>query len=385
MLSSGCNDLPSPVGAEFLPDTAQLLSLQLPLAEAHTERLDQPLFNAGILYLGRFQDLEARTLLRFTDIPDTLSWLSSAEIVSAHLELTPLRYTLGDSTGGSSFVPFRIVKVLRLWTPKATWDSLFAGGDAGVLAPDELGRWEAPIPLQDTLQPLRIELNDAGRQLIAEWLRFQADSLLRQQIYGIALVPLPTATAIRAFSTQAIGQLERPAPRLEILYRRTADRVDTLRLTAGYAGSFLSPAAADTLQRLVIQPGIQYRGAVHIRLDTLPPLAALYRAELRLFLDSAGCWTGNRELSRMLVLIPSDSGAPSWLTTTATYDATSGAYVSKSLAPMLEYWLRRQRRGTLWISLPASELYGHLDRVSLFRTGAQAPQLVLLYRVREQP
>ncbi len=388
-LGWGCNDAPSPVGAEFLPDTAQLVVLSsddAPLITAAlTERIQQPIFNAGILYLGRFRDLEARILLRFTDIPDTLAWISPEAIVSATLILTPERYALGDTTSGATTIPFRVAKVLRLWGPKATWDSLFAAGDAGVVDPTELGRWDTPIPLRDTAEPLRLSLTDAGRELIAEWLRFQADSSLRTQIYGIALIPEPTATALRAFSTQAIGQVERPAPTLEVLYRRSADAVDTLRLTAGYAGSFLSPSAADTSQFLVIQPGIQYRAQLHVRLDALPPLAAIHRAELRLPLDTTACWTGNRERSRVLVITPADSGAPSWLTATATYDAGSGTYVSKNVAPILEYWFRRNRVGTLTVSLPANELYGHLDRLTLKRTGAGTPKLLVVYSVRKTP
>lgn len=389
LAAGGCNDAPSPVGAEFLPDTAQLRVLSsddtLLLEAAFTERIAQPLFNAGILYLGRVYDLEARTLLRFTDIPETLATVSVDQIVSATLLLTPERYALGDTSSGATLVPFRIHKVLRLWTPQATWDSLFALGDAGILDPVELGSWQSPIPLRDTVEPLRVELTSAGRELIAEWLRQQADSTLRRQIYGIALIPGQQSQAIRAFSTQALGQLQRPAPTLEVVYRRTPERTDTLRLTAGYAGSFLSPAVADTTQYLVLQPGIAYRPALSIRLDALPALAALHRAELRLPLDTAACWTGNRERSRLLILAPADSGAPLWLTTTATYDAQSGAYVSKSIAPVLEYWLRRSRRGKLLISLQGSELYGHLNRLTLRRIGRPAPQLVLVYSERPQP
>ncbi len=387
-LWAGCNDAPSPVGAEFLPDTVHLQLLSAPpdsLFEAiETEKIAQPLFNAGVLYIGRFRDLEARTLLRFTDIPDTLGWLSAAWILRATLVLSPERYTLGDSSGAATRVPFTVHRVTRLWTPKATWDSLFATGDAGTLDPLELGRWEEAIPLRDTAEPVRVELNEAGRQLLAEWFRLQADSLQRQQIYGIALIPTGAATAIRAFATQSIGQLHRPAPSLEVLYRRS-DRVDTVRLTAGYAGSFLSPSQFDPYCCLILQPGIAYRPALSIQLEGLPPLAALYRAELRLTLDTAACWTGNRERSRTLLILPADTNAPSWLSATATYDPHSGTYVSRTLAPMLEYWFRRQRRGRLFISLPATELYGHLDRLAFSRSGSAAPQLVLIYAVRKRP
>ncbi len=382
---SGCNDAPSPVGAEFLPDTAQLYVLTAPpdsvFEAVATHRLPQPLFNVGILYIGRFQSMEARTLLRFTDIPDTLGSLTAESILRATLLLSPERYALGDTSSGATHVPFSIHKVIRLWTPKATWDSLFAGGDAGTLDPTELGRWETPIPLRDTVQPIRIELNDLGRQLIAEWLRFQSDSSLRQQIYGLALLPTPSGSAIRAFATQAIGQLERPAPKLEILYRHPSGNVDTLYLTAGYAGSFISPADADTTRYLILQPGIAYQPKLSLRLTALPPLAAIHRAELRLTIDSTACWTGNRERSRTLLLLPSDTNAPGWVSTTATYDPQSGAFISKTLAPLLEYWFRRQQRGTLIVSLPATELYGRLDRLAFL----PQPQLTIVYSRRKQP
>ncbi len=189
---------------------------------------------------------------------------------------------------------------------------------------------------------------------------------------------------MRAFSTQGIGQLNKPAPQLEVIYQ-IAGRTDTLRLTAGYAASFLSPAAADTTQHLILQPGIAYRPALRLNLNALPALCAIHRAELRLPIDTAACWTGNRERSRLLLLSPADSGAPSWLTATATYDAPSGAYISKSVAPVLEYWLRHNRRGVLQISLPGSELYGHIDRIALHRGSNQKPQLFIVYSQRARP
>ncbi|MDW7996070.1 MAG: hypothetical protein RMJ46_00125 [Bacteroidota bacterium] len=389
-VSGGCNDMPSPVGAEFLPDTAQPTTLSsqdtLLIEAAITERWQQPIFNSGVLYIGRFHNLEARTLLRFTNIPDTLPHITATNILEVSLLLTPERYTLGDSTGGATFVPMRVHKVLRPWTPKATWDTLFATGDAGVIDPTEVGVWNDPIPLRDTAEPLRIELTSAGRELIAEWLRFQADSVLRRQIYGIALIPAGTATAVRSFATQAIGRLDRPVPMLEVVYRPSADSADTIRLTAGYAASFISPVEADTIRYLVLQPGIQYVPVLRIRLDALPPLAAIHRAELRLFLDTTACWTGNRERSRMLIITPSDTIPSPWTSgLTATYDATSRAYISKQIAPPLEYWLRKQQRGTFLISLPATELYGHLDRLTFIRSGTLEPQLFIVYSRRPQP
>ncbi|MCS7176866.1 MAG: hypothetical protein NZ960_04485 [Candidatus Kapabacteria bacterium] len=384
-----CNEPPSPVGAEFLPDTAELKTLSsadtLLIAAAFTERVQQPIFNVGTLFVGRFQDMEARTLLRFTDIPDSLPYVTAADILQATIVLTPERYALGDTSAGATHLSFQVTKVLRLWSPKSTWDSLFAAGDAGVIDPLELGRWEGNIPLRDTAEPVRVELNEAGRQLIAEWLRFQADSTLRQQIYGIALLPTLAMTAIRAFATQAVGRLERPAPQLQVAYRRRDNVIDTLRLTAGYAGSFISPPQADTTRLLVLQPGVQYAPRLHIRLDALPATAAIHRAELRLWADTTTYWTSNYGRLRTLTLTPTDSGVPSWIGATATYDAASSSFISKSLAPILEHWLRRGRRGTLSISLPATDLYSRLDRITLERSGSRAPLLVILYSARRQP
>ncbi|MEN3026748.1 MAG: hypothetical protein ABDH31_03440 [Chlorobiota bacterium] len=384
-----CNEPPSPVGAEFLPDTAELKTLSsadtLLIAAAFTERVQQPIFNIGTLFVGRFQDMEARTLLRFTDIPDSLPYVTAADILQATVVLTPERYALGDTSAGATHLSFRIAKVLRLWSPKSTWDSLFAAGDAGTIDPSELGRWEGNIPLRDTAEPVRVELNEAGRQLVAEWLRFQADSTLRQQIYGIALLPTLATTAIRAFATQAVGRLERPAPQLQVVYRRRDNVIDTLRLAAGYAGSFISPPQADTTRLLVLQPGVQYAPRLHIRLDALPATAAIHRAELRLWTDTTAYWTSNYGRLRTLTLTPTDSGVPSWIGATATYDATSSSFISKSLAPILEYWLRRGRQGTLSISLPATDLYSRLDRITLERSGPRAPLLLILYSARRQP
>lgn len=52
---------------------------------------------------------------------------------------------------------------------------------------------------------------------------------------------------------------------------------------------------------------------------------------------------------------------------------------------MLEYWLRRSRRGKLLITLQGAELYGHLDRLTLRRLGSAVPELILVYSERPQP
>jgi hypothetical protein len=80
--------------------------------------------------------------------------------------------------------------------------------------------------------------------------------------------------------------------------------------------------------------------------------------------------------------MPADSAAPGYIQATATYDAATASYATKSLAAMLEFWLRHRRSvGELLITLPADVLYSRLDRIALL----PGMRMWILYSERKQP
>ena len=156
----GCNDRFSPVGSDFLSDTVGVFTVSTDSAALftstksyHRKISSNTLFNNGVVYIGKSGDLEAFTLLRMINIPDTLSQLNAADIVSATLKLEPIRYTFGDSA--ANMLQFSVVKVTKLWRPTATLDTI----TQDYFDSKQLASFSGTIPLQDSVAAITMDFD----------------------------------------------------------------------------------------------------------------------------------------------------------------------------------------------------------------------------------
>jgi len=218
------------------------------------------------LLLGKYQGYEARTLIKFSAIPDTLS---GAAIVSAKVTLQPAHYTLGDSSAILSFSAF---KMMQSWTSSGTtWDSITTAS-------------YDPIPranFSGTVNDTTAIIFDLDTTLAQEWLQNAADSTKRMLIQGVILIAR-TNTAVRTFNSFYSQQL----PKLEIAYTKDG-RADTLRLATGESTFIADADLPPNPQVLFLQSGVAYRAQLKFDISKIPRRALLNNATVELTLNRA--------------------------------------------------------------------------------------------------
>ncbi|HRT67510.1 MAG TPA: hypothetical protein P5216_02095, partial [Bacteroidota bacterium] len=121
-----CNEGPTEVGYNFLQDTTLVKKITSDdttlIYDLKAQTRSPMLFNMGRMFVGKANGIEAISIIRFANIPDTLSYLQESDIVSVTLYFSPERYALGDTINGAN--PFIIKKVNLPWAENATWDSI---------------------------------------------------------------------------------------------------------------------------------------------------------------------------------------------------------------------------------------------------------------------
>lgn len=309
----GCNDRYSPVGSDFLTDTigvftvsSDTTSLLKATTTYHRKISATTLFNNGVLYIGKSGDIEAFTLLRMVNIPDTLSQLTAGDIVSATLKIEPLRYVFGDSAANT--LQFSAVKVTKLWRPTATLDTLTQEYfDTKVLA-----SFSGTIPLKDSAQSIGMNFD---KDILIEWFKARKLTGNDSLIYGIALRPQAGSSVIRSFSTGIVGDANRKVSTIEVVYRRDNAALDTVVLRSGYDAAFLSAPVPQT-DDIVMQGGLPFVTELLCDFSSLPPNVSIQKADLVLTFDPSRSMFGNKGTDSILYATYVDSTRNKLLGTT---------------------------------------------------------------------
>ncbi|HRE57719.1 MAG TPA: hypothetical protein PLW09_07835 [Candidatus Kapabacteria bacterium] len=309
----GCNDRFSPVGSDFLTDTIGVFTVSTDSAALfkktttyHRKISTTTLFNNGVLYIGKSGDIEAFSLIRMINIPDTLSQLNASDIVSATLKLEPLRYTFGDSI--ANMLQFSVVKVNKLWRPTATLDTI----TQEYFDSKQLASFSGTIPLKDSVAAIAM---DFDKDILVDWFKLRKLSGNDSAIYGIALRPQSGSTLIRSFSTGLVGNTQRKSSTIEVVYRRDNSALDTVILRSGYDASFLSAPIPQT-DDIVLQGGLPLVTELVCDFSSLPPNVAIQRADLVLTFDPSRSLFGNKGTDSILTATYVDSTRNNLLGTT---------------------------------------------------------------------
>lgn len=391
---AACNEPPTEVGSSLIEDTTrvqQVLSATAPLITA-TSAVYTPsyLFNAGVLFIGRTAHLHAATLLRFTTLPDTLGWITPADIISAKLLLHPHRYVIGDSA--SNVLAFTVHQVQRAWitsdsagnvTIEPRWDNLFSTGgvpNPEYFEPTPLATFDGSqrIPLSDSLQDIEVPLTSDGLVRVASWLQKMADSAQRATIYGIGFVPLPSSTVIREFETQTPGSPFGALVRLRIVYRTRGGTVDSLLIFSGNDATFVhaQPPRAGLLS---VQSVVRSDVAMSLDVATLPPLDAVLNAQLTVHTDTTERLAGNYGVPTTLELAYIDSTTNYQLAFVGGQKSGTARIVFADISRLVDY-LRQRKQGRGTVLLRSRNF--RLERLALFGIDAAdslRPRLVITY------
>ncbi len=249
--------------------------------------------NAGwssVLLIGKYQGYEARALMKFYSIPDTLG---SATVSSATVTLHPRHYTLGDSSGILSFSAF---KITQPWTSGGvTWDSITAASyDA---AP--VGTFSGTV--NDTTA-ITFALDTA---LVGEWLRNAVDTTTQPLIRGIILIA-KTNTAVRAFGSFESDSL----PKLEIAYTKDGYS-DTLTLSYGESAFIADVVLPSDPQLLFLQSGVAYRAQLKFDVSKIPQRVFVNNAAVELTLNRSASRLSTQYTDSLIVQFLKDASPDS--------------------------------------------------------------------------
>ncbi len=277
-----CSDDPNDVGIGVLPpeDLVSIDTVRIRDATSVTfKKFISP--NTVSLLTGTYNGYEARTLIRFRSLPDTLR---DASVLSATLRMKPF-YTFGDST---TALTFTVHSIALAWEDtSATWNSVNA---AGFFDGEQRGSFSQVV--SDTAE-VAVTLDPT---LAQEWLTAAADSV---EQFGMLLLPAAGLSVIKGFTS---FQSTFP-PRIEIIYERSGN-VDTLTWNLGSDIHVANVELPSEPELMNIQAGVSYRSRLRFDVSAVPTGATVHNATLELTIDRSASELGG---PRSQVQLPFES------------------------------------------------------------------------------
>lgn len=387
---NSCNEKPSDLGFTLLFDTIAVYpvtSSDIPMI-VKTQSLLTPqiCFNSGAMFLGSANGTRAIICLRFQNIPDTLAYLKPEDIEICELHMFPNRYTFGDSVDNS--LVFNIYRVNKLWTVQATYDSLMNPPPPNEYIDGKvLATFDSKIVSKDTMEKIKINID---KELVIDWFKMYADSVLRYQIWGIALIPdFNRTTVIRQFSSQAIG-LDNFHPYIRVIYKNRYDKTDTLIMNSAMDASWVETPFEET-SNITIMGGVSIKSKIYIDVSFLPKLSSIHKAELRLTLNKEQSLASNYGLDSVIAC---DFFLDSVVTDSSkayrTYEGQRirgdyyDTYVFPSITSAIQIWNRLEGRGSLVLRpVNYNSMYRKLDKLVFYGFDHPdvnlRPKLILIY------
>jgi hypothetical protein len=271
----GCMEEPNPVGAGLLPgdDFLKIDSVSTFATASTSIRSIPPHLASGRLLIGKFNDLEAWSVLLFSGIPDSLE----GKTITGVSVLLRAQYHFGDSLAPYSMA---VHQLLKSWEPDSlTINSLGEAGfyQATPMASPGFGS------VHDTAT-ISIPLDTA---VVRSWIQTVGDSITTN--FGMLLRPTNSGVVKGFGSFTELEEAHKPT--LQIRFTRTGSTtIDTVNISAGVfrsVGTMADKGWSNDGDRLHVQNGVSYRGVVTFdAVKLLPPHAALHQAILELTLDA---------------------------------------------------------------------------------------------------
>lgn len=373
LLCSYCSEEPTSVGIGLLSsqDLVQLDTATVTAVAGSV--LKKPINTGGSdnLLVGKYRTAdgktyEAKTLVRFTGIPDTLK---SATVLSASLILGS-KYHFGDPQGNLSF---NVYKMIQGWTEYGvTWDSISTAS----YDPIARGSFSSAIADSDSVA---ISLDPS---LINEWAQAVADS---QTVQGIILAPTDASTKIVGFRSFQSPDATRE-PQLLVTFLSSDGTVqDSLLFVSGQdtyvANIDILPSDPNLLY---VQAGIVYRSTVQFSLDSVPLHVGINRAILELTRSPSNSPPSSRFIDSLfsVFLLSSDSVDVNTFVLGSRVNPDSDVY-SFAVTPEVQRWVNAKPNYGLQI-----EAYAEISQLDLFAfysalaSPSLRPRLKIIYSRR---
>lgn len=387
MVAAGCNDDPSSIGDEFLPQNVEFKTIDLPLTEFSIRSGIAKISNTSnegndAVLVGKAPDgTVAHGLLALTARSERLANISPNDILKAELRLRTFNYRYGDTT--SRQVEFDVASIEGTFGSTAQWnDELLGKINSGIT----LGSYNGTYP--DSTH-ISVELE---KDLTATFLNsyYRLDTIVRAvgdttiepyTLRTLALRASQSGSMIGSFlgsTVLSVSDSVRPTLRITL-----ADTV--IDLTIGVSNYIAAlPSTLETGEgKIVIAGGAPIRTMIKFGLDSIPAGAIIHKAELTLHVVPESQQTGTTGLTRRVVVYVAGDNPLGSENRLATYPTDLGQiflyssrpardedtyedyFTISSFGVTLTQWLRSERGfGNTGISIPNNGLLLALDRTS---------------------
>ena len=392
LLLSSCNDQPSEVGTDLWIDTVTLHSISTTDTTLFSSTINDTkrfgLFRLGGLLLGKYEGITAITFVRFTNIPDTLNYVTENDIVECTLELTPQRYSYGDTN--SNRLDFSVRRINNLWFNQTTWDSIVDPTKQPFYTSQQFGSFSGTSTAQDTL-PLKVTID---KFIASEFFRLQSDTNLRITNYGLALVPNGNTNVIRRFSTKSLSSADQSKyVFLRVVFRnqRKNNALDTVLIESGVDATMVNDATPNSNQNLVIQGSLMKRAKIEFDLTMIPKDAFIHYAQLSFVRNEAESKGGTNGIDEFIGLSYYDNPDNASITPTRLFlaerTANTQTYTFKSIVSLVEQWLRYSNgKGVAYLEPEGTSKLLEIDKVSFYGISTpdstKRPSLKIIYSTR---
>ena len=296
VILNSCENNPGDVGLSFISpnDTTgvKYLDSETDSLEitSSTFRNSVNTFASSIMLIGKYEQYESKTVLKFRDIPGDYD---SSVVVSANLVLKNSNYYYVNKTGTTAFNVFKINQDLNLAT--ITIDSI----NSSTVGTTSLGNYSGVVPDSQTISVA------IDNQTVKDWLEVAADTTYPVKNYGVMLQPSAASNTIRGFFSYA--NISEQIPYLEVV--RTKNGVtDTLTLNFSESVSLSdAPTSVIPQDRMLVQNGIAYRSTLNFNLSKLPSNVIINNATLQFTIDSKQSFLSESGNKTMIVGLINDT------------------------------------------------------------------------------
>lgn len=376
---TACNDAPTDLGSDMIPGTDSLYtasSLSTPgmISAAATVLERAPIFNNTYVLFGRTADAEARMFVEFINYPN-LGAADSFQVVQADLMMHPQAYIFGDTN--SRTLAIAGYELQQLWSPTATWDSIWAADGSTSYystASERICSFSKDLTSTDTIVAVPLNTTAAKR-----WLTKGVDSVLRKELFGIALLPTDGASIRQFRNTNGTNQIMK----MRVIHKRIdQDTLDTTFVEAAIACYVNAPAPA--ANELYAQGAMVYRTKIDVDLSALPANASIMQATLRVTMDESSSVGGTLGLDEILRLTykPGDGSSP--LGVSVRKNDSTKVVAFNNLASLAQDIMRYGRKGSFLVGPDGSSEYWRMNRTRLHPMTADStlrPRFHVIYTV----
>ncbi|MFC2130789.1 hypothetical protein ACFLSQ_05095 [Bacteroidota bacterium] len=398
LLFNSCNEEPTNMGYTLLQDTITIYPISTNdtslITGVGSYRHYLNTINRGIIHIGKFNEYEAISLLRFTEPvkgTDSLDFLvdyTTDEIISCKISMPVNRYALGDSLNPGA-LSFTLYKIVDYWSNLTTWDSLFTGNLIDMTKP--VGEFNGDIEQKDTIPNIEFDFDkELALEWIKDWYRYKNGDTINNIVWGIAFKPNDNSSVIRQFAGPAIGGQENTT-KLTLIYLDSSGVEDTLEMVSAIDKPFYKTPEFNP-EELIVEGGATIRGLMYFDVSMIPPVSAIHSAQLELTLDMEKNLFGNFGLdSTILAELPADNDSASFkeekFIRSYYAERTEDKFYFTSITSAIETWNRKDGKGLIVFHPDGSQNeYRELDKMTFYGLNApdsaKLPKLTIIYSTR---